>query len=218
MKQQNNPPICNVKDTKEFFSSAMKIMFTPAIKRRSIYTEGDVSGTLRNAIADRLYVETYIRNYGNTRTPSGDTMFRLLKGIASESGSDRRKGSDMVKSRKTVRTGIETIESLLDLIVEKAISMGAFSTPVNVAIDEHDHPYYGADSRYLIGVGSKKFRGTDKAYRFATLESVKRGERFVLSDQFVSFFFNPNTFGLSLAGTMYFIPMVSIPFITPASR
>ncbi|MHB1806500.1 MAG: transposase [Thermoplasmataceae archaeon] len=87
----------------------------------------------------------------------------------------------MNKKRKTVRTGIEKIQSLLDLIIRKAISMGAFSTPVNVAIDEHDHPYYGADSRYLIGVGSKKFRGTDKAYRFATLESVKKGERFVLS-------------------------------------
>jgi hypothetical protein len=181
MKQQNNPPLCNVKDTKEFFSSAMKNMFAPVIKERSIYTEGDVSGTLRNAIADHLYIETYVRNYGNTNTPSGDTMFRLLKEIASESGSHRRKGSDMNKKRKTVRTGIETIDSLLDLIIKKAISMGAFSTPVNVAIDEHDHPYYGADSRYLIGVGSKKFRGTDKAYRFATLESVKRGERFVLS-------------------------------------
>ncbi len=181
MKQQNNPPLCNVKDTKEFFSSAMKIMFTPVMKRRSIYTEGDVSGTLRNAIADHLYVETYIRNYGNTRTPSGDTMFRLLKGIASESGSHRRKGSDMGKSGKTVRTGIEKIQSLLDLIVKKAISIGAFSTSVNVAIDEHDHPYYGTDSRYLIAVGSKKFRVTGKAYRFATLESVKKGERFVLS-------------------------------------
>ena len=63
-------------------------------------------------------------------------MFRLLKEIASESGSQRRKGSDMNKKRKTVRTGIETIGSLLDLIVKKAISMGAFSTPVNVAIDE----------------------------------------------------------------------------------
>ena len=181
MITQNNPPLCNVKDTKEFFSSAMKNMFVPVIKKRSIYTEGDVSGTLRNAIADHLYVETYIRNYGNTRTPSGDTMFRLLKGIASESGSHRRKGSDMVKSRKTVRTGIEKIQSLLDLIIKKAISTGAFSTSVNVAIDEHDHPYYGADSRYLIAVGSNKFRGTDKAYRFATLESVKKGERFVLS-------------------------------------
>ena len=127
-----------MKDTKEFFSSAMKSMFTPVIKERSIYTEDDVSGTLRNAIADHLYIETYVRNYGNTGTPSGDTMFRLLKGIASESGSHRRKGSDMVKIRKTVRAGIETIGSLLDLIVKKAISMGAFSTPVNVAIDEHD--------------------------------------------------------------------------------
>ena len=138
MKTQNNPPLCNVKDTKEFFSSAMKNMFSPVIKERSIYTEGDVSGTLRNAIADHLYIETYVRNYGNTNTPSGDTMFRLLKEIASESGSHRRKGSDMNKKRKTVRTGMEKIQSLLDLIIKKAISMGAFSTPVNVAIDEHD--------------------------------------------------------------------------------
>ena len=116
MKAQNNPPLCNVKDTKEFFSSAMKNMFSPVIKERSIYTEGNVSGTLRNAIADHLCIETYVRNYGNTNTPSGDTMFRLLKGIASESGSHRRKGSDMVKSRKTVRTGMEKIQSLLDLI------------------------------------------------------------------------------------------------------
>jgi Transposase DDE domain. len=159
----------------------MKNMFAPVIKEHSIYTEGDVSGTLRNAIADHLYIETYVRNYGSRRTPSGDTMFRLLKGIASESGSHRRKGSDMVKIRKTVRTGMEKIQSLLDLTVKKAISMGAFSTPVNAAIDEHDHPYYGMDSRYLIGVGSKKFRGTGKAYRFATLESVKRSERFAIS-------------------------------------
>ena len=41
--------------------------------------------------------------------------------------------------------GIEKIQSLLDLIIRKAISIGAFSTPANVAIDEHDHPYYGAD-------------------------------------------------------------------------
>ena len=118
MKAQNNPPLCNVKDAKEFFSSAMKNMFTPVIKEHSIYTEGDVSGTLRNAIADHLYIETYVRNYGNKRTPSGDTMFRLLKGVASESGSHMRKGSDMNKKRKPVRTGIETIGSLLDLIVK----------------------------------------------------------------------------------------------------
>ncbi len=42
----------------------------------------------------------------------------------------------MVKIRKTVRTGIEKIQSLLDLIIKKAISMGAFSTPVNVTVLE----------------------------------------------------------------------------------
>ncbi|MHB1440414.1 MAG: transposase [Cuniculiplasma sp.] len=181
MNRQNNPPFSNVKDTKEFFSSSMKIMFTPVIKKRSIYTESDISRTLRNAITHHLYIETYVRNHKTARTPSGDTMFRLLKGIASESGSHRRKGSDMGENRKTVRTGIEKIQSLLDLILEKAISIGAFSTPVNVALDEHDQPYYGMDNRYLINVRSDEFKGTDKAYRFATLESVKKGERFTLS-------------------------------------
>ena len=53
--------------------------------------------------------------------------------------------------------------------------------PVNVAIDEHDEPYYGMDNRYLINAPFHKFRGTDKAYRFATADSVRKGERFTLS-------------------------------------
>ncbi|EQD76066.1 transposase IS4 family protein, partial [mine drainage metagenome] len=42
-------------------------------------------------------------------------------------------------------------------------------------------PYYGMDNRYLINAPFHKFRGTSRAYRFATLESIKRGERFTLS-------------------------------------
>ncbi len=52
---------------------------------------------------------------------------------------------------------------------------------MNVAIDEHDEPYYGMDNQYLINAPFHKFRGTDKAYRFATVDSVKNGERFTLS-------------------------------------
>ena len=70
---------------------------------------------------------------------------------------------------------------LIDDTVRTAISHNAFSNPVNVAIDEHDEPYYGMDNRYLINAPFHKFRGTDKAYRFATLESVRNGERFTLS-------------------------------------
>ena len=80
-----------------------------------------------------------------------------------------------------VHAGIEQISMLIDDTVRTAISHNAFSNPVNVAIDEHDEPYYGMDNRYLINAPFHKFRGTDKAYRFATLESVKDCGRFTLS-------------------------------------
>lgn len=83
--------------------------------------------------------------------------------------------------RHTVNYSIEQISMLIDETVRTAISHNAFSHPVNVAIDEHDDPYYGMDNRYLINAPFHKFRGTDRAYRFATLESVKNGERFTLS-------------------------------------
>ncbi len=62
-----------------------------------------------------------------------------------------------------------------------AIASGSIQHPVNVAIDEHDEPYYGMDNRYLINALFHKFRGTDRTYRFASLESVKNDERFTLS-------------------------------------
>ena len=52
---------------------------------------------------------------------------------------------------------MDSITELMDLTVRTAIHNGAFSSPVNVAIDEHDQPYYGTDNRYLIGVGYHKF-------------------------------------------------------------
>ncbi|MGC9124199.1 MAG: transposase [Thermoplasmata archaeon] len=55
--------------------------------------------------------------------------------------------------------------------------MGVFSEKVNVAIDEHDEPYYGKDNKYLINVGKKKFRGTDKRIRIAILDAVMEEKR-----------------------------------------
>ncbi len=107
-------------------------------------------------------------------------IFRRIKDVASESGSHMRSGSENLK-RHTVHTGIEHISMIIDSTVELAIANNAFSNPVNVAIDDHDEPYYGMDNRYLINAPFHKFRGTDKAYRFATLESVKNGERLTLS-------------------------------------
>ncbi|KJE48523.1 MULTISPECIES: hypothetical protein [Acidiplasma] len=70
---------------------------------------------------------------------------------------------------------------VIDSTVEMAIANNALPHPVNVAIDDHDDPYYGIDNRYLINASSHKLSGTDRTYRFATLESVKNGERLTLS-------------------------------------
>ena len=121
-----------------------------------------------------------MRNHPYNHIPSADTVFRRIKGVASESGSHKRNGSENLR-RHTVHDGIEQISMLIDETVHLAIEHGAFSHPVNAAIDEHDEPYYGIDNRYLINAPFHKFRGTDKVYRFATMESVKNGERFTLS-------------------------------------
>ncbi len=78
--------------------------------------------------------------------------------------------------RETNHSGIERLSELIGLTVKMAISKGVFSEPVNVAIDKHDEPYYGMENRYLINAPFHKFRGTSKAYRFATLESVKNAK------------------------------------------
>ena len=108
------------------------------------------------------------------------TVFRRIRNIASESWSHRRSGSESLK-RHTVHDRIDRISTIIDSTVQIAIANNAFSNPVNAAIDEHDDPYYRMDSRYLINAPFHKFKGTDRAYRFATLESVKNGERLTLS-------------------------------------
>ena len=170
----------NVKTVKKFFSSSLKNIFSSIIKPQSRYVSGDIIRVIRNTISSKEYIETYVRNSIHNNIPSADTVFRRIKDIASESGSHRRSGSENLK-RYTANYGIEQISMLIDETVTIAMANNAFSHPVNVAVDEHDEPYYGIDNRYIINAPFHKFRGTDKAYRFATLESVKNGGRFTLS-------------------------------------
>ena len=173
------PQMISAKAVKEFFSHSLNDLFSARISVQSGYRAGDINGVLRNAITHKEYVETWIRNNPSMHTPSADTVFRKMHEIASEPGSHRRKGSE--KKRETEHSGIDVISRLIDGTVKDAMTLGAFMQPVNVAIDEHDQPYYGMDNRYLISAPFHKFRGTDRAYRFATIESVKKGERFTLS-------------------------------------
>ena len=120
-----------------------------------------------------------MRNNNRNNIQPADTVFRRIKDIASESGSHKRSGSQGRKN--TVRKGIKYISMLIDETVQISIEHGAFSHSVNATIDDYDEPSYCIDNRYLINAPFHKFRGTDKAYRFATLESVKNGERLTSS-------------------------------------
>jgi len=180
MKQQNSSPLRNVRTAKKFFSASLSGIFSDGMAVQSRYGPGDISGTVRNAIVLKQYIETYVRNSTFMRTPSADTVFRRIEEIASEPGSHRRKGS-ADNNRKRNHSGTDRIEEINDRIIRMAMSMGAFSSPLDVAIDEHDEPYYGKDNRYLIDAPFHKFRGTNKAYRFATLDCIKKGGRFTLS-------------------------------------
>jgi len=111
-------------------------------------------------------------NSNHNHIPSADRVFSKIKDIASESGAYIRSGSENLK-RHTIHDGVEHISMTIDSTVQIAIANNAFSHPVNVAIDDHDVPYYGIDSRCLINAPFNKFRGTVLAYGFATLESVK---------------------------------------------
>ena len=177
----------SVKTVKKFFSCSLKNIFSDRIKPKSIYSSGNIIHVIRYAMSVKEYIETHVRNSTCNSIPSADTVFRKIKNIASESRSHRRSGAENLK-RHTVHDGIEYISMFIDVTVQLTIEHGAFLHTVNAAIDEHDEPYYGMDNRYLINAPFHKFRGTDKAYRFATLESVKNGERLTLSimkkDQF----------------------------------
>ena len=66
-----------------------------------------------------------MRNNTYVRIPSGDTVFRWIRDIGSESGSHMRKGSQPRKKTSS-HDGIDAITGLIDLTVKIAIASGSF--------------------------------------------------------------------------------------------
>lgn len=125
-------------------------------------------------------METSVRNNPSMRTPLPDTVFLWIKEIASEPGSHIRKGSGNVK-RTANHPGINAITELIYRTIRMAIPMGAFRHHMNVAIEEGHEPCHSIYNWYLINAPFHKFGGTNRAYRFTTIESVKRREPSTLS-------------------------------------
>ena len=158
---QTVPPNLNVNMVKKFFSCQICDIFSVNIHEQSKYSSADIVNTLWNSTALKMYIGTYVRNYHTIHRPSTDTMFKRLYEAA-------------------INNGISMLTMLIDNTVKMGIGLGAFNNPVNVAVDEHDEPYTGKDNPYLIDAPFHKFRGTDMAYRFATLDCVSNN-RFTLA-------------------------------------
>ncbi len=164
MKQQITP-INDIKLVKKPFYFGIRNIFKDNIHKQSKYDSLDIPSTLINAIGRNMYIESYVRNYNNNRNmPSADTLFRRVKDthvVCNDNEYDKNSGSDI-------------ISKMVDLTVTNAKSLGLVDKKINVAIDEHDEPYYGHSNNKLIYTPYHKYRGTDKAYRLATMESVDK--------------------------------------------
>ena len=55
---------------KKFFSCSMANIFSDNIHIQSKYSSGDIVNTIRNAITNKMYIETYVKNYNTIHTPS----------------------------------------------------------------------------------------------------------------------------------------------------
>ena len=77
------------------FSLHLLRVYSPPVlsARQSRYGTGNIISVIRNSISSKECVETYMRNNNHNNIPSADTVFRRIKDIASESGSNRRIGS-----------------------------------------------------------------------------------------------------------------------------
>ncbi len=129
----------------------------------------------------KLYVETYVRNNPSLHTRSADTIFRRIRDAESlDINAVKKDHPDHERFQYIRNTGSRMLSDLIDSAMKSAISIGYSHESVNMAID-HDRAYYGMYNPDLISAPYHKYRGTDMAYRFATLESLQNGFRLTLS-------------------------------------
>lgn len=152
---KNNPQMIHRIGPKKFFHIILNGLFIDNFAHQSCYNKKDLLKVLNGAVKTNEYIESFIRN--NKGLPSADTFYRRLHHSSMH---------------------IDMLNKIIELEIKYAKGIGAFSTKIDVAIDEHDEPYYGKDNFYLTC--SNKFKGTNKVLRFATIDALLNRERFTL--------------------------------------
>lgn len=109
--------------------SRYAILFSCGIHIKSKYSSEELLNALRNALAHKIYSETYVRKLPyNTYNINEYNVKWLYKA--------------------DLNHAIGILKMLIDCIVNMAIKMNAFNNLVNVPIAEHDELYTGKDNSY----------------------------------------------------------------------
>lgn len=95
------------------------------------------------------------------RTPSADTLLYHLK---------------KYKHRKVIEN---MYDDVFETTIEMARRSGFLKRPLDLAVDVTEILYYGDEDDYMV-VGTKPKRGSTYAHKFATVNAVVNGERFML--------------------------------------
>jgi putative transposase len=146
----------------------MRKSIYPKIKldlaRNTVFRKGDFLDMLTHVALTHDFTEngscTYAYQKGE-RTPSADALLYHLK-----------------KYRH--REALEDVYAgVFDMVLEMARKSGFLQRPLDLAIDTTDILYYGDKCDYMV-VGTKPQKGTNYCFKFATVNAVLNGERFVL--------------------------------------
>ena len=128
----------------------------------SHYKNEDILESLIYLSIEERYAESGLEDLTSTRpesTPSADTLLRRIRTL------DTRQAYSMLISAN-------------DVVLEKLRRRGVFRKPVIAAIDPSDDNYYGEYNNRLRR--SKKDRGTNLFYTYASFHIVDEGKRITI--------------------------------------
>lgn len=94
------------------------------------------------------------------KTPAGNTVYKVLKPL-------------------DVEETIKALDVITKQIMKKIEKSDGFQSVCEVAVDEHDWPFYGDDDAEGV-IRTKEKNGTTKAYQFMTICVVTDGQRVTL--------------------------------------
>ncbi len=132
------------------------------LRHNAKYSTDDFLDLVTHTALNHDFTNNGSKTYGfvNGRSPHGNTVMHHIR---------KHKPTDYLKM----------FQKANERILRLAKNRGLLRGKVDVAIDYTDHLYYGDINTPMV-VGTKPQRGTQYAYKYATINIVEKGIRFTL--------------------------------------